>query len=209
MIKNIFFDFDGVILDSMDIRDYGFKTILSPYDRFNKMKDFIKYHRFNAGLSRFHKIRYFFKEYLDEEISDEKVNEMAEEFSKIMRKELIDKKYLIKQTVEFMEKNYLKYNFYIVSGSEQEELRYICKNLGIEIYFKEILGSPIHKNELVKMTVEKDKLNSEESILIGDSINDYEAAESNGLDFYGFNNEKLKEKSKYYIEDFKKIKFLD
>lgn len=32
MIKNILFDFDGVILDSMPIRSYGFREILKDYD---------------------------------------------------------------------------------------------------------------------------------------------------------------------------------
>jgi len=32
MIKNILFDFDGVILDSMPIRDYGFKKIFEDFD---------------------------------------------------------------------------------------------------------------------------------------------------------------------------------
>jgi phosphoglycolate phosphatase-like HAD superfamily hydrolase len=38
--------------------------------------------------------------------------------------------------------------------------------------------------------------------LIGDSINDYEAAEESNIDFYGYNNEELKEVSKKYINNF-------
>ena len=35
MIKNIIFDFDGVILDSMPIRTEGFKKIFEIYDNKN------------------------------------------------------------------------------------------------------------------------------------------------------------------------------
>ena len=44
----------------------------------------------------------------------------------------------------------------------------------------------------------------EECCLIGDSINDKIAAETNSVDFYGYNNHDLKSKSNY-IDNFKKI----
>lgn len=202
MIKNIFFDFDGVILDSMGVRDYGFKKIFEKYDKNSNIEEFLDYHRTNGGLSRFHKIKYFFKTYLNEDISEEKVLELANDFSEIMRKELTNKKYLIDETVDFIKNNYQKYNMYIVSGSEQNELRYLCKELDLESYFKIILGSPIHKNDLVRNILKEEKLNLKESILIGDSINDYEAAIANNIKFCGFNNIKLREKSSDYIDSF-------
>ena len=60
-------------------------------------------------------------------------------------------------------------------------------------YFKTIEGSPTCKNDLVKNILEKYKYDPKETILIGDSINDYEAANINGMKFYGYNNEKLRE----------------
>ena len=33
LIKTIFWDFDGVILDSMPIRDYGFREIFKEFDK--------------------------------------------------------------------------------------------------------------------------------------------------------------------------------
>lgn len=202
MIKNIFFDFDGVILDSMGVRDYGFKKIFEKYDINSNIEEFLDYHRTNGGLSRFHKIKYFFKTYLNEEISEEKVLELANDFSEIMRKELTNKKYLIDETVDFIKNNYQKYNMYIVSGSEQNELRYLCKELELESYFKIILGSPIHKNDLVKNILKEENLDSKECILIGDSINDYEAAIANSIDFYGYNNKSLKKINRKYIQKF-------
>ena len=44
-----------------------------------------------------------------------------------------------------------------------------------------------------------------ETILIGDSINDYEAAKTNNLNFYGFNNDYLVGVSKKYIENYKEL----
>ncbi|NVJ54149.1 MAG: HAD family hydrolase [Campylobacteraceae bacterium] len=207
MIKVIFFDFDGVILDSMPIRDYGFRKIFENYP--NELVDkLISYHQSNGGLSRFHKIRYFYNELLKKDISEERIEEYANKFSEIMKEQLTNKKYLISQTVNFIQKNYKNYNLHIVSGSEQNELRYLCEKLDVSKYFITIEGSPTPKNDLVKNRLKNESYNSNEAILIGDSINDYEAANINGLKFFGFNNIELKEKDEY-IDSFEKFDIKD
>ncbi|MCK5676918.1 MAG: HAD family hydrolase [Flavobacteriaceae bacterium] len=204
MIKNILFDFDGVILDSMPIREYGFRNIFKDFE--DKLVEiFLEYHNKNAGLSRYVKIRYFYEKLLNQSISNNEVTKIAEKFSVMMRTELINKKYLIKETVEFLDRNHKKFKFHIVSGSDQNELRFLCKELDVEKYFISIYGSPIHKNDLVKNLLEKEKYNKNESILIGDSINDYNAAKINNIDFYGFNNAELKKVSKFYIKEYDNI----
>ena len=74
----------------------------------------------------------------------------------------------------------------------------------INNYFKSIEGSPTHKNDLVKNILEKEQYKTIESILIGDSINDYDAASTNGLKFFGFNNKSLKNKDEY-LDSFKNL----
>ena len=164
----------------------------------------LKFHTLNGGLSRYVKIRYFYNTLLGLEINDEKVKEYADKFSTIMKSELTNKKYLIKETVDFIEKNYQNYNFHIVSGSDEKELNYLCKELDLTQYFKTIEGSPTPKNDLVKNILQKYSYNPKECILIGDSINDYEAANVNTMKFYGYNNAKLK-KFDGYIESFMEI----
>ena len=44
---------------------------------------------------------------------------------------------------------------------------------------------------------------AEETIFIGDSINDHDAARESDLDFFGYNNPGLKPVSDFYIETFK------
>lgn len=59
-------------------------------------------------------------------------------------------------------------------------------------YFLSIQGSPKIKSDIVKTILASNNYKKEETILIGDSINDYEAANVNGIKFYGYNNEKLR-----------------
>lgn len=201
MIKNILFDFDGVILDSMPIRDSGFRNIFSDYSD-EVVEKLLEYHHKNGGLSRYVKIRYFYEKILKLNISDNEVNKIAEKFSIIMKKELTHKKYLIRDTLEFLEKNYQQYNLHIVSGSDENELRYLCQELDVSQYFISIYGSPTHKNNLVENILNEKKYQLNETILIGDSINDYEAAKINDIEFYGYNNRELKELSKIYLDNY-------
>lgn len=205
MIKNILWDFDGVILDSMPIRDYGFRKIFESYSE-ELVEEFIKYHRTNGGLSRFHKIKYFYNHLLDKEIIEEQIQEYADKFTIIMKEQLTNKKYLIKDSVDFIKLNHKNYNFHIVSGSEHHELNYLCEKLNLVEYFLSINGSPTPKNDLVKNLLEKEQYKNEETILIGDSVNDYEAANINGIKFYGYNNLDLFNLSDTYLNNFELIK---
>ena len=59
-IKTILWDFDGVILDSMATRDWGFKEIFKDFTE-AQVSRLLEYHRINGGLSRYVKIRYFYE----------------------------------------------------------------------------------------------------------------------------------------------------
>lgn len=202
--KTIFWDFDGVILDSMKIRDLGFEKTLASYPK-EQVERLLKYHNLNGGLSRYVKFRYFFEEIRKEKITEEEIQQLASKFSSIMLDLLIDEDLLINETVDFIKKSHEKYNFHIVSGSDGAELNKICKGLGIDKYFLSIQGSPTPKTTLVKNLIVKHSYNNLEVCLIGDSVNDAEAATDNKVDFFGYNNPKLTIKYKNYIYSFNEI----
>ena len=201
MIKNILFDFDGVILDSMPIRDYGFKEIFKDFDD-GLVNKLLEYHNQNGGLSRYVKIKYFYNKLLKQEISEDKIINYADNFSKIMKIKLVDKRYLIADTLKFIKESYKKYNLHIVSGSDEKELQYLCKELGIDSFFQSVNGSPTHKNILVENVLATNRYIESETILIGDSVNDYDAATENNLVFYEFNNPNLINVSKNYLDNY-------
>lgn len=202
--KVIIFDFDGVILDSMKVRDLGFREIFKNYDK-DKVERLIEYHRINGGLSRFHKIKYFYNNILEQNINKEKIDKYVDEFSKIMKGELTQQKYIIQDCIQFIHKKNKDYDMHIASGSEEKELQYICEQLGISNYFLSINGSPTNKNELVNNILIENNYDCRDVVIIGDSINDYEAAVKNNISFIGYNNEELKNISCDFIEKLSNI----
>lgn len=188
--KVILWDFDGVILDSMPVRYKGFEEVLKFYPE-DQVEQLLKYHSRNGGLSRYVKFRYFFEEIRKESVENELINELAVKFSEIMLKSLQEESLLINDSVNFIKNNYTNFDMHIVSGSDEIELNILCKSLGLSTFFKSIHGSPTPKSTLVKSILSKHNYDTEEVVLIGDSINDFEAARKNSIDFYGYNNAEL------------------
>lgn len=204
---SIIFDFDGVILDSIHIRTDAFIYALREYPD-SLIDQLIAYHLHNGGLSRFHKFQYFFDHILHQPLSEQKMQQLLSDFSSYVKANIINPNFIIKDTYDFILKNYTKQQFFIASGSEQNELRYICQELKIDHFFIGIFGSPIHKNQIVANIIQNYLLLAEETALIGDSINDLEAAQQNDIDFYGYNNIELKNTQKYgqYLENLTDIR---
>ena len=196
--KVILWDFDGVIMDSMPVRSNGFAAVLKnyPVDQVSQLMDF---HNQNGGLSRYVKFRYFFETIRGEFITEEEVQSLADSFSEIMLNSLVNKELLIQDSVAFIEANSDKYEMHIVSGSDGVELNKICDALDLSKYFKSINGSPTPKNQLVASLIGNNNYDKSNIVLVGDSINDLDAANTNGISFVGYNNQALNSDNNFYI----------
>ncbi len=200
MIKVIFWDFDGVLMDSNPIRDVGFKHVLSGFPK-EQVNQLLNFHKANGGLSRYVKFRYFFEEVRKESITEEEILILAQKFSLIMKELLVDSKLLIEETIRFVSTNQNKYKMHITSGSDQEELRFLCEKLGISKLFDSIHGSPKPKKDWIRELINSHSYNNSECLLIGDSLNDWEAAEDNNIYFFAYNgNENLNIKTNIDFE---------
>jgi phosphoglycolate phosphatase-like HAD superfamily hydrolase len=186
----VLWDFDGVLMNSNEIRDFGFMEVLKDFPK-EQVSQLLDYHRANGGLSRYHKFRYFYEVILGQQITENMVMELASSFSVIMHKKLLDSSLLIRETTSFVERNFEGVPMYIVSGSDQNELRALCEAHQLKNFFKGIFGSPTPKKELVKDILIKNNFSASDCILIGDSVNDFEAAEVNGLFFMAYNNKAI------------------
>ena len=63
-MKAIIFDFDGVILNSVNVKTEAFKELYKQYGS-AVVKKVEKYHLENGGISRFEKFKYYHKNFLN------------------------------------------------------------------------------------------------------------------------------------------------
>ena len=193
----VIWDYDGVILDSNDVREFGFRHCLKSFPK-AQVENLVDYHNLNGGLSRFHKFRYFFEVIRGESISNDTINALCSDFSEIMRTELTNTNRLFETALTLIESiKKRRRKQFIASGSEQNELRFLLTEQGIASYFDGIYGSPTTKSDIVSMIL-KENPRENSWCLIGDSINDLDAAKENNIFFIGVRNENLRTQSDFY-----------
>ena len=188
----ILWDFDGVIIDSNSVREFGFRQVLKEFDS-EQVEQLIDFHNANGGWSRYVKFRYFYEEILKRPISESQIQELANRFSSIMVESLPNPELLIKETIRFIQEMHSQgKQMHIVSGSDGDELRSLCEELDLSKYFTSINGSPTPKPALVKAIIDNGDILACKYCLIGDAVNDYDAANQNEIQFFGYNNDELK-----------------
>mgnify|MGYP001583197062 CR=1 FL=1 len=180
-IKHIFFDFDGVILDSVDCKTQAFVSMYSKYGE-EVSEKVRKYHLLNGGISRFDKFRYWHKNFLNITLHESEVQEMANEFSKLVLNNVI-KSNEIPGAFKFIKKNYKNYNFWIITGTPTDEILVILRELNLCKYFKNAYGSPNKKTYWTEHIIKSNKLIRDEVLFIGDAMTDYDASVYSKVNF--------------------------
>ncbi len=196
---SIIFDFDGVILDSVNIKGDCFYQIYEIYG--DKIaKKVINHHMKNGGMSRFDKFKLYHKEYLGVKLDKKGLNLLTDQFKKLSIEKII-KTPEIPGAFKFIKKNYRKKELYICSSAPKNELNYILKKIKLFKFFKGIYGYPETKrNNLINIINKGIKKNY---IFIGDSINDYNACKNLDIKFIGLGKNFRKNKTtNFYIENF-------
>jgi len=177
--QNYIFDCDGVILKSNEVKTNAFKFALNNYEN-DKVDKLIKYHQINGGISRYKKIEYFFK-HIEKNTEKPDLQKYINKFGLYSSKNL-KKSELMNGVLDFVKYIYQKdRKLFIVSGSEEKELKKIINYKKLSKYFSGIFGSPKDKYQLLKDLSSNIELDN--SVFFGDSEIDYNVSKLNNIDF--------------------------
>jgi len=202
MIKAIIFDFDGVIIESAQLKTEAFRKLFSQWP--DKVEETVSYHLKNMGVSRYVKIQHFYENILKKPYTEEIGSELGRQFSDIVLDE-VKKAPFVKGTLNFLENKHQEYMFFIASGTPESELNEIINYRDIKKYFKEIFGTPATKTGIIKQIMRRYSLREMEVIFVGDAESDQNAARAAGIPFIlriTPENDHLRDSSKYMIENF-------
>lgn len=180
MIKSVIFDFDGVLIESAEIKTEAFEQLFFSFS--DKVHEIVEYHKKNMGISRYVKFRYFYENILGMELSRDEEMELGDKFSQIVLEKIL-KAPLVDGVLDFLDKYHKKFPLFIASGTPVDELQYIVGERGISRYFKEIHGTPRKKPEIVRYILSRYSLSALEVIFVGDAESDLKAARETGVHF--------------------------
>lgn len=180
--KVILFDFDGVLVESVGIKDRAFKTLYEEYpEHLDKIMD---YHLSNNATIRFEKFRYITENILGERYSEKTKESLSQKFSSLVLQSIIDCPY-VPGAIEILDLYQDSLPLYVVSVSPADELDKILKAKKLNPYFKKIYAVPWIKKDAIQDIMEREHVAPEDVVFIGDSYEDFEAAQSAGVFFIG------------------------
>ena len=176
----IIFDCDGVIFDSNNLKTSAFRSVpLQMGFPDSIVNNFVEEHKKQGGVSRYVKFRRFITHHLQQQFDDVLYEKLLSSYADCCIA-LYKKASLTPGAIDFFEKSNARH--YVASGGDEEELRKVFDSRGYTKYFINIYGSPKPKGECVKIVVSRE-VTSKNTVLIGDSVSDFEAARENGIDF--------------------------
>ncbi len=187
-IKAILFDFDGVILDSVNVKTEAFVAMYEPYGQEVQQK-VLDYHLEYGGISRYKKIEYWHKNFLGVELDETQLEALAQDFSNRVLDGVLNANFIL-GAGEFLDLYSNKLPFYICTGTPQKEIDVIIEKRNLKSRFVSVYGSPQSKEEMIEVIKEKGEYASTELLFIGDAMTDYRAATSKKLNFIGVRNDR-------------------
>ena len=178
-----FFDFDGVLVDSVEVKTRGFAKLFEPHGP-EVVAQVIDHHRRHGGMTRADKFRYYHRDYVGRNLSDEEMTELCQKFSELVVDEVVSAQE-IRGAGEFLKKWCSRLPCFVISATPEEEIREIVRRRGMTNYFKEVLGAPASKEDNLARLLSTFRLNPSKCCLFGDAASDYQAAYTCGVAFIG------------------------
>lgn len=180
MPKGMILDFDGIILESVDIKGEAFKTLFKDYPQ--HQDEIFKYHVDNGGVPRFEKFKYIYRTIFKKDLSEEEFNRLCTQYSQIVLHSVLRCPF-VDGAKEFLEGISAKCPLFIVSGTPHEEINFVVDTLHLRPHFKDVFGSPTSKKDWTRTIMADYGLKAEELFWVGDAMSDYDAARMHNIRF--------------------------
>lgn len=197
--KAFFFDFDGVILESANIKTEAFGEMYRPVGLENEV---LKYHLQNQGVSRYEKFRWIAENLENRAIDEVEVEEKALQFNDLVFSKVLSASFVpgVKRLLDKLKE--WGTPCLVASGTPQDELQRIVMERGLNHYFRGVFGSPDKKIAIINRECSEYGWNPEDCLFLGDASTDYEAAKATGCKFFARYTPEMKELWETAVVDF-------
>jgi phosphoglycolate phosphatase-like HAD superfamily hydrolase len=176
----VFWDFDGVIKDSVMVKSAGYEKLFLPFG-VDVVKRVNEHHNAHGGISRYEKIPLYLS-WAGEPANPIQVQEFCDRFSNLVQQAVVDSSW-VPGVCEYLKSHYTDQFFVLITGTPQGEIEQILHALNIARYFRNVYGAPNAKSIMVKDVLERLGYQPERALVIGDSGTDLEAAKNNKVAF--------------------------
>lgn len=176
----VFWDFDGVIKDSVGVKTEAYVRLFSAYgpDIAARVKS---HHETNGGVSRYEKIPMYLR-WVGLPCDQEHVEQFCSRFSETVLDAVVDSSWVPGVREYLLDHCELQY-FVLVTATPQQEMESILDRLGIAHCFRHVHGAPTDKKDAIAAVLRAQRIDVADVLMIGDSETDRSAADANQVPF--------------------------
>ena len=179
----IVFDFDGVLVESVDVKTRAFAALYAEHGE-AVVRAVTDYHLANGGISRYVKFRHYQENLLGRPYDDALGAELSARFSRLVVDAVVAAP-AVAGAREFLERYHARVPLYVASGTPEEELREIVARRGLGGYFAGVYGTPATKGEILRRIAAARALDPARILMVGDALSDLAGAREAGTAFIG------------------------
>lgn len=178
--KVVFWDFDGVIKESVAVKSAAFYDLFLPFgqDVATRVKE---HHLANGGMSRFKKVPLYLS-WAGVGGEDDTAEAFCKRFAAIVEDGVVASEW-VPGVREFLSGYNEERLFVLVTATPQGEIESIVRRLEIESCFNRTYGAPTSKSAAIRRTLLETGIEAASAVMIGDSREDMNAAEECGIGF--------------------------
>jgi phosphoglycolate phosphatase-like HAD superfamily hydrolase len=174
-------DFDGVVVESVGIKDDAFRRLFGDYDEWPIIEE---YHLAHNATVRFVKFRHIYEQILELEYSETIAEELASRFGQLVRDAIVECEY-VGGALEFLGAFRGRVPLFLISKTPDEELEHILRERRLSFYFERVFGASWEKDDALNRICGDFGFAPHELVFVGDSPEDSQAAERAGVRFAG------------------------
>lgn len=181
-LKAIILDFDGVILESNQIKAEAFRQLFKAYPQHGDK--IVELHLTHGGMPRHEKLRTIYREFLRKPLRNEELARLDARFRNLVEEQILECPF-VQGAEEFLKAYHSRYALFVASGTPEEEMRDQIRLRGLPGYFRGVYGSPRHKGEILRDILSENSWQPLQVLFIGDAIDDYNGAKEASVPFIG------------------------
>ncbi len=174
------FDFDGVVVESTDIKAEAFLELFVDHPQHHPA--ILAHHLDHLGISRYRKFEWIYRELLGRPLGAAESKRLGRRYSRLV----VDRTVrcpLVPGALECLREVAGRLPVFLVSGTPDAELRTIVERRELTGYFRAVHGGPRSKESILSEILTRQRLSAARLLVVGDGLSDLRAARAVGARF--------------------------
>ena len=183
MIRALALDFDGVVVESVEIKNRAFGELFRDSHP-HLVEQVVAFQIANGGLSRFEKFPLIYERILGEPFPDGESDRLDRRLTELVYKGVATCPFVpgARAAIEEASRHV---PVYVASATPEEEVRSLVEARSLAPFVTAAYGSPVRKADNLRRIVEEVGCEARQVLFVGDTISDQRAGREAGVRFVG------------------------